>query len=334
MLLLVAMAAGAETISNVNIGYFVYSLDTDTKVATVTTHDHYSNIPTDLAIQDLTVQVKEGETVVLSGTLDKAAVAAGVSGVSGGVADGTYASSGAAVSVAGAQEFNVKGVRFVMVPVEGGTFTMGATAEQGSDAFDGEKPAHKVTLSSYYIGQTEVTQELWTAVMGSNPSEFQGDGSNLPVECVSWNDCQEFITKLNAITGRRFRLPTEAEWEYAARGGNKSRGYKYSGGNDIGSVAWYDDNAGDKTHAVATKSANELGIYDMSGNVCEWCQDRNGDYSSAAQANPTGATSGSYRVYRGGSWINGARYCRSSYRSSLGPSYGFYFLGLRLVLSE
>ena len=284
--------------------------------------------------KELTVQVKEGETVVLSGTLDKAAVAAGVSGASGGVADGTSASSGAAVSVAGAQEFNVKGVRFVMVPVEGGTFTMGATAEQGSDAYDWEKPAHKVTLSSYYIGQTEVTQELWTAVMGSNPSWFKGEGASLPVEQVSWKDCQKFIKKLNAITGRRFRLPTEAEWEFAARGGNKSRGYKYSGGNDIGSVAWYDGNSGDKTHAVATKAANELGIYDMSGNVYEWCQDRYERYRKGAQTNPTGAVSGSIRVCRGGSWGIYARCCRSVNRISFCPSDSGGYLGLRLVLSE
>ena len=304
--------------------------------------------------KELTAQVKEGETVVLSGTLDKAAVVSGVAGESGGVGGGTSASSGAAVSVDGALEFNVKGVRFVMVPVQGGTFTMGATAEQGSDASDDEKPAHKVTLSSYYIGQTEVTQELWTAVMGSNPSEFKGNGSNLPVEQVSWNDCQEFIEKLNAATGKRFRLPTEAEWEYAARGGNKSKGYKYSGGNDLDAVAWYWKNSGDKylsgddsnwaynkidnnkcrTHSVATKSPNELGLYDMSGNVSEWCQDWCVSYGSGAETNPTGATSGSYRVRRGGSWSYHAECCRSSFRNNGRPSDSYYFLGFRLALSE
>ena len=273
--------------------------------------------------KELTADVREGETAVLSGTLEKAAAS-----------DGTYASSGAVVSVAGALEFNVKGVRFVMVAVQGGTFTMGATPEQGSDAFDDEKPAHKVTLLSYYIGQTEVTQELWTAVMSSNPSHHKGEGANLPVEKVSWNDCQEFIEKLNAITGRRFRLPTEAEWEYAARGGNRSRDYKYSGGDDIDAVAWYSDNSGLKTHAVATKSANELGIYDMSGNMWEWCQDWYGSYSSVAQTNPTGPTSGSSRVFRGGCWYSRAKSCRSSSRNGLGASFSNYYLGLRLALSE
>ena len=226
------------------------------------------------------------------------------------------------------------GVSFKMIRVQGGMFTMGATAEQGDDAFDWEKPAHKVTLSSYYIGQTEVTQELWTAVMGSNPSEFKGNDSNLPVETVSWDDCQEFITKLNAATGRRFRLPTEAEWEYAARGGNKSKGYKYSGSNNLDDVAWYDDNSGSKTHAVAMKSPNELGIYDMIGNVWEWCQDWYGDYEKGAQNNPTGPSSGSDRVIRGGSWYYFARRCRSSYRHSGEPSNSGGDLGLRLVFSE
>ena len=185
-----------------------------------------------------------------------------------------------------------------MVYVSGGTFTMGATSEQGSDAYDGEKPVHSVTLSSFYICKYEVTQALWKAVMGSNPSNWKGD--DLPVETVSWDDCQTFIRKLNALTGKNFRLPTEAEWEFAARGGNNSRGYKYAGSNNIETVAWYDGNSGNKTHVVGTKSPNELGLYDMSGNVWEWCQDRYGSYSGASQTNPTGASSGSNRVLRGG----------------------------------
>lgn len=220
-----------------------------------------------------------------------------------------------------------------MVYVSGGTFTMGATSEQGSDAYDNEKPAHRVTLSSYHIGKYEVTQAEWRAVMGSNPSKFKGD--NLPVEQVSWNDCQEFIRKLNSITGKNFRLPTEAEWEFAARGGNNSRGYKYSGSNDIGSVAWYDDNSGYETHPVGHKSPNELGLYDMSGNVWEWCQDWLGDYSSSFQTNPTGPTGptpGFYRVYRGGCWFFSARGCRVSERFGNMPDYHFRDLGLRLVL--
>ena len=217
-----------------------------------------------------------------------------------------------------------------MVPVEGGTFTMGATSEQGSSFYDDEKPAHKVTLSSFSIGKYEVTQEEWEAVMGSNPSYFKG--AKLPVEQVSWDDCQEFIRKLNALTGKQFRLPTEAEWEYAARGGNRSRGYKYSGSNDVGSVAWYADNSGDTTHPVGQKQANELGLYDMSGNVYEWCQDWWGDYSSSPQTNPTGPSSGSFRVFRGGSWNNYAGYCRVSRRHDDTPGLRGSGLGLRLAL--
>ena len=226
--------------------------------------------------------------------------------------------------------FSIGNVRFEMVRVEGGTFTMGATAEQGSDADDDEKPTHQVTLSSYSIGKTEVTQALWQAVMGSNPSNFKG--SNLPVEEVSWEDCQTFIRKLNALTGKNFRLPTEAEWEFAARGGNNSRGYKYSGSNTLSNVAWYDDNSSDKTHPVATKAPNELGIYDMSGNVWEWCSDWYDDYSSFSQYNPTGPNSGSDRVLRGGSWYNFTRSCRVSNRSNDTPAFRNSGLGLRLAL--
>ena len=227
--------------------------------------------------------------------------------------------------------FSIGNVRFEMVRVEGGTFTMGATAEQGSDANEDEKPAHQVTLSSYMIGKTEVTQELWEAVMGSNPSDFKG--SNLPVEEVSWEDCQTFIRKLNALTGKNFRLPTEAEWEFAARGGNNSRGYKYSGSNTVSNVAWYKDNSSSTTHPVATKAPNELGIYDMSGNVWEWCSDWYGSYSSSSQYNPTGSNTGSSRVLRGGSWFYYAFACRVSGRGYTDETTlrGSDF-GLRLVL--
>lgn len=232
--------------------------------------------------------------------------------------------------VANSGRFTVNGVSFEMVRVEGGTFRMGATSEQGSDAWGDEKPVHSVTLSGYYIGKTEVTQALWQAVMGSNPSRFEG--SDLPVECVSWNDCQEFIQKLNRLTGRNFRLPTEAEWEFACRGGNNSRGYKYSGSNNLGSVAWYDGNSGGKTHPVATKSPNELGIYDMSGNVLEWCADWYGDYSSGAQTNPKGPYGGSSRVYRGGGWCGSVGSCRSSCRSHGNLALRVDIFGLRLAL--
>lgn len=221
--------------------------------------------------------------------------------------------------------FTVNGITFTMIEVPGGTFTMGATA------YVNESPTHSVTLSDYWIGQTEVTQELWTAVMGGNPSNFSGD--NLPVEMVSWEDCQEFIAKLNALTGEKFRLPTEAEWEYAARGG-RSGGTKYAGSNDISSVAWYFDNSSDKTYPVGTKGANNLGLYDMSGNVWECCQDWYGSYDAAAQTNPQGPAYGSCRVLRGGSWLGDAEFCRVSFRSLASPSNRYNDLGLRLARSS
>ena len=219
---------------------------------------------------------------------------------------------------------------FDMVYVEGGTFTMGATSEQGSDAYSDESPAHSVTVSDFYIGKYEVTQAQWRAVMGSNPSKFKGD--NLPVEQVSWNDIQKFITKLNTMTGKTFRLPTEAEWEYAARGGNQSKGYKYSGSNTLDNVAWY-YNSGGKTHPVGQKQPNELGLYDMSGNVWEWCQDWYGSYSSSSQTNPTGPSSGSYRVLRGGDW--GMIFWRNIYsRTYARPDKGRSYNGFRLACSS
>ena len=220
--------------------------------------------------------------------------------------------------------FTANGVTFKMIAVQGGTYTMGATSEQGSDAWDTEKPAHKETVSDFMIGETPVTQELWQAVMGSNPSRFIGDLQR-PVEMVSWDDCQEFIKKLNQLTGQNFRLPTEAEWEYAARGGNRSRGYKYSGSNDVDAVAWYGVCIGGTTHPVKTKQPNELGIYDMSGNVWEWCQDKwCGIYNSPRDSGDC--------VLRGGSWINNARYVRVSFRNYYGPGNRSSSFGLRLAL--
>ncbi len=234
---------------------------------------------------------------------------------------------------------NVNGVSFKMMKVQGGTFTMGATPEQGTEEpWNDEWPTHEVTVSSFCIGQTEVTQELWQAVMGNNPSYFTGDPKR-PVEMVSWDECQQFITTLNQLTGMNFRMPTEAEWEYAARGGNRSEGYKYAGSNDINETAWWDDNAGDGvgesspdygTHPVALKKANELGLYDMSGNVWEWCQDWYGPYSQEAQINPTGPETGTEHLYRGGSWINYARNCRVSCRFHW-VTNGVNYVGLRLV---
>ena len=268
----------------------------------------------------------------------------------------------------GTQSYTVKGVTFKMVEVEGGTFLMGATASQGKDAYDNEKPAHEVTVSSFCIGQTEVTQELWLAVMGENPSWCNGEkhysylndwvrgdvdyGTNLkrPVDNVSWDDCQEFISRLNKLTGKRFRLPSEAEWEFAACGGNYSDDYKYSGSNNIDDVAWNWKNCGDiyldgyynwdhvdrqtrramenrcMTHSVGTKAPNELGIYDMSGNVSEWCQDNYSEYDGS------NTDFGNERVNRGGSYRGDEKNCRVTQRSSSKADSHYHNDGLRLAL--
>nr|MBI1229648.1 SUMF1/EgtB/PvdO family nonheme iron enzyme [Cytophagales bacterium] len=217
-----------------------------------------------------------------------------------------------------------------MVAIEGGTFWMGFTWEQEDEYKYNEKPVHEVALSGFYIGKYEVTQAQWRAVMGNNPSYF-GNCDNCPVESVSWSDVKKFLRKLNELTGKNYRLPTEAEWEYAARGGNKSKGYKYSGSNALGTVGWYLDNSGEKTHPVGQKAPNELGIYDMTGNVFEWCQDWYGDYRSRTQTNPSGPSSGSFHIYRGGSSGSTAKDMRISGRLgrlSGGPGY----MGFRLAL--
>jgi formylglycine-generating enzyme required for sulfatase activity len=217
-----------------------------------------------------------------------------------------------------------------MVYVEGGTFTMGATPEQGRDAYSDEKPIHHVTVSSFSIGKYEVTQEEWEAVMGNNPSHFKG--AKRPVENVSWTECQKFINKLNSMTNKHFRLPTEAEWEYASRGGKRSKGYKYSGSDNLNSVAWFKSNSEDTTHDVGRKFPNELGLYDMSGNVLEWCQDWYDSYKYDAKNNPSGPSKGSYRVNRGGSWNFITGLCRVSNRHDNSPGSTYDFLGLRLAL--
>ena len=220
--------------------------------------------------------------------------------------------------------FTVEGVSFTMIAVQGGTYTLGATSKKGSHARDCEKPAHKETVSDFMIGETPVTQELWQAVMCANPSHFAGDMQR-PVECVSWDDCQTFIRKLNQLTGQNFRLPSEAEWEYAARGGNRSKGCKYAGSNDVDTVAWYNGNSNRTTHPVKTKQPNELGIYDMSGNVREWCQDKWCDnYNSPRNSGD--------RVLRGGSWCYYAGGVRVSTRSDYDPDDRYDDFGLRLAL--
>ncbi|MDR0231453.1 MAG: formylglycine-generating enzyme family protein [Dysgonamonadaceae bacterium] len=218
-----------------------------------------------------------------------------------------------------------------MIFVKGGTFIMGCTSEQGGNCWT-NNPAHQVTVGDFYIGKYEVTQAQWKSVMGSNPSYFKGD--NLPVERVGWNDVQKFIHKLNALTGKQYRLPTEAEWEFAARGGNKSKGYKYSGSDTVDDVAWYHGHSGRKTNIVGSKQSNELGLYDMSGNVWEWCSNWYCPYDSTAKANPKGPSSGRERVNRGGGWYSNAEDARVSYRDANTPNNCDYAIGFRLVYSS
>ena len=240
----------------------------------------------------------------------------------------------------------LNGIEINMVYVEGGTFTMGASGAD-LDASANEYPAHLVTLSDYYICTTEVTLQLWRAVMGEN-LPYYGDYNLLnPAHQVSWNKCQDFLTKLNNMTGKNFRMPTEAEWEYAARGGKKSKGYKYVGSDDVDEVAWYKGNCTSsstvKLQPVAQKLPNELGLYDMAGNVLEWCSDWYGSYyDTDGSVNPQGPSSGTERVLRGGDWYSDAKNCRPTYRRSAKPTMqannstgatmweGF---GLRLALS-
>ncbi len=221
------------------------------------------------------------------------------------------------------------GLAFEMIYVEGGEFLMGG---EGYAA----KPIHRVTLSSYYIGKYPVTQDLWHAVMENDPSQFKG--ANRPVESVSWDDAQEFIKRLNMTTAQSFRLPTEAEWEFAARGGNKSEGFQYSGSNKLKEVGWYGENSYGETKPVGLKFSNELGLYDMSGNVWEWCEDWFDDdyYGKCAEIDvvndPMGPDQGVNRVHRGGNYFDAAEYCRVTYRGSSPPVGRFYGSGFRLVL--
>ena len=327
---------GTEVVGDVKFDtgeYWVYVVDGTKKLKVM--HNNYAPLYIDFS--DYPEQRLEGgRTYVLilvgvnSGNADKADQAESLS--SSSAASNALSSDNKSSAFANVLPITVNGITFNMIKVDGGTFTMGATPEQ-ENPHQFEEPTHQVTLPSYYIGETEVTQELWKAVMGNNPSNFKGD--NLPVENVSWEDSQTFIGKLNDLTGKRFRLPTEAEWEYAARGGNRSNHTQYSGGSRIDDVAWYDGNSGSKTHSVKTKKPNELGLYDMSGNVWEWCQDWYDSYGSKAQTNPMGPDSGSHRVGRGGSWLGySGRYCRLSHRNYYSPGGRVSNLGFRLALSE
>lgn len=220
-----------------------------------------------------------------------------------------------------------------MVPVEGGTFTMGCTHPNAvKHNYEADVPKHKVTVKSFYMCKYEVTQQLWTAVMDTNPSRWQ-DNDSLPVEQVSWNDVQIFIARISQLTGRRFRLPTEAEWEYAARGGNKSKRYVYPGtSGDAGDCCWYCVNSKNRTHPVGQKKPNELGLYDMGGNVLEWCSDWMGEYSEEPQENPQGPKYGENKILRGGCMSSPSWGCSVSSRSWYFPDYGYGYNGFRLVL--
>ena len=228
-----------------------------------------------------------------------------------------------------------------MVFVQGGTFTMGCTSEQGGDCYTWEKPAHQVTVSSFNISKYPITQGQWKTIMGTTvrdqrdkkntTHQMRGEGDNYPIYYVSWDEAQEFIRRLNSATGKNYRLPTEAEWEFAARGGTKSKGYKYSGSNNLHNVAWHAGNQDYATRPVGTKIPNELGIYDMSGNVYEWCSDWFGDYSATAKRDPTGPSTGSARAIRGGSW-NSHKDCRVAYREGITPSVRDDGIGFRVVL--
>ena len=225
--------------------------------------------------------------------------------------------------------FTVKDVTFNMILVKGGTFTMGATPEQGKDAKADEKPAHEVTLSDYYIGETEVTQALYEAVIGENPADKKG--ADLPVESIEGGDCDFFAEKLSELTGRKFRLPTEAEWEYAARGGNKSKGYIYAGSDNLSDVAWFND-IDSGTQPVKSKAPNELGIYDMCGNVDEYCADDYTSYSNESQTNPKAESDTGKQTVRGGNFTSEDKDCRVSKR---GYTRGYVFgsMGFRIAMT-
>lgn len=231
--------------------------------------------------------------------------------------------------------FSVCGVEFTMVRVDEGVFQMGGTREQRSDKLSTDKPVHTVLLDTYYIGATEVTRRLWKAVMGDTlvaGNEWLAE--DLPQEWVSWYDCQRFLQRLDSLTGAHFRLPTEAEWEFAARGGRQAEDHRFSGSDEIDEVGWVYRNSGSRTHPVAAKQPNQLGIYDMTGNVWEWCSDRFCLYADTLQINPQGPATGDMRVVRGGSWDNAVDNVNLSVRQSRDPQYTFYDCGLRLALSE
>lgn len=231
------------------------------------------------------------------------------------------------------QAQNVKESDIEVVYVPSGSFTMGCTYEQGSDCSYDEKPSHQVRLGAYAIAKYEVTQKLWKAVMGNNPSRVQGD--DLPVHNVTWEEVQTFITRLNQMTGMSYRLPTEAEWEYAARGGAaQTMSYQFSGNAELDKVGWYSENSGSQVHPVGQKQPNALGLYDMSGNVWEWCSDVYGLYSDEEQENPQGPEKGATRVTRGGCYAALAKMCRTTTRKSMYQGGKDNATGFRLAFTD
>lgn len=252
----------------------------------------------------------------------------GVSGSSGGYGSSSYSSSSGSVK----QNFteDAWGINMKMIWVEGGDFLMGCTSEQGGECDDDEKNVRRVKVDGFYIGMLEVTQSQWEKVVGTNPCNMRS--ADLPVFSVSWYDAMEFCRLLSNQTGKTYTLPTEAQWEYAARGGNKPDGTKYAGSNMIDVVAWYGDNSGKRPHPCGTKRANLLGIYDMSGNVWEWCKDwYSSSYISSDTINPTGPSSEFRRVFRGGGWYNPADHCRIASRGCNDPEGDYGHLGFRVV---
>ncbi len=221
-----------------------------------------------------------------------------------------------------------------MVRVEGGTFTMGsnATPKGVRLTYALAGPEHNVTVDGYWIGRYEVTQDLWEAVMGSNPSKFKGEG--MPVECVSWEDAQRFCMMLSQLTGKHFRLPTEAEWEFAARGRTRTTAFPGCERGELGEFCWYCVNGEGHTHAVGQLKPNVLGLYDMGGNVAEWCQDWVEEYSKEAQTNPRGPKTGENRVLRGGHYGSTSAACTVYDRGWYLPTGRYEFYGLRLVMEE
>ncbi len=229
--------------------------------------------------------------------------------------------------------FQIGGVEFAMQRVDGGVYVMGGTKEQHTEVIATDLPTHTVSLDAYYISTTEVTQALWKAVMPEWYISSEWNTPTLPITDVNWYDCQEFIRRLDSITGMPFRLPTEAEWEFAARGGNKSKGYRFAGGDKVGEVSWGLDNAGFRTHSVGSREANELGLYDMTGNVSEWCSDWYGRYYLGTEPNPQGAKEGEWKVVRGGSFDNCRENSYLSRREYYVPYEAMNYCGLRLALT-